>query len=65
MPAELTDEMTEEGATKFEDIEGGGIGEGEGVKDVSNQIESEDQVPILFTCCTSNSNFLFNLETTK
>jgi len=33
-----------EGATKFEDIEGGGMGEGEGVKDVSDQIENEDQV---------------------
>jgi hypothetical protein len=33
-----------EGATEFEDIEEGGIGEGEGVKDVSDQIENEDQV---------------------
>lgn len=32
------------GATEFEDIEGGGIGEGEGTKDVSDQIENEDQV---------------------
>jgi len=36
--------MSGEGATEFCDIEGGGIGEGEGVKDVSDQIESEDQV---------------------
>ena len=36
-----------EGATEFEDIEGGGVGEGEGVKDVSDQIESEDQVALL------------------
>ena len=44
LPAELSDELSGDGATKFEDIEGGGIGEGEGVKDVSDQIETEDQV---------------------
>lgn len=33
-----------EGATQFHDNEGGGIGEGEGVKDVSDKIENEDQV---------------------
>lgn len=33
-----------EGATEFHDYEGGGIGEGEGVKDVSDKIENEDQV---------------------
>jgi len=44
VPAELSDETSKDGATKFEDIEGGGIGEGEGVKDVSEQIESEEQV---------------------
>lgn len=44
MPAELSDESSKDGATKFEDIEGGGIGDGEGVKDVSEQIESEEQV---------------------
>lgn len=32
------------GATDFHDYEGGGIGEGEGKKDVSDQIENEDQV---------------------
>eukprot|EP00794_Sanderia_malayensis_P000585 gene585-1245_t len=37
-------EASGEGATEFEDIEGGGIGEGEGMKDVSNQIENEDQL---------------------
>lgn len=36
--------MAGEGATDFEDIEGGGLGQGEGVKDVSDQIENEDQV---------------------
>ena len=36
--------MEGEGATKFEDIEGGGMGEGEGAKDVSDQIETEDQL---------------------
>jgi midasin len=33
-----------EGATEFEDIQGGGLGAGEGAKDVSDQIESEDQL---------------------
>ena len=44
MPAEFSDEAVGEGTTKFEDIEGGGLGDGEGAKDVSEQIESEDQV---------------------
>ena len=44
MPAEYSDQMEGEGATQFKDIEGGGLGEGEGVKDVSDQIETEDQV---------------------
>lgn len=33
-----------EGATEFHDYEGGGIGEGEGSKDISDKIENEDQV---------------------
>lgn len=33
-----------EGATQFHDYEGGGMGEGEGSKDVSDKIENEDQV---------------------
>ncbi|XP_078617566.1 midasin-like [Branchiostoma floridae x Branchiostoma japonicum] len=44
LPAEFSDELGGEGATQFEDIEGGGIGEGEGAKDVSDQIENEDQL---------------------
>ena len=44
LPADMTDEMDGDGATQFEDIEGGGMGEGEGAKDVSDQIETEDQV---------------------
>lgn len=44
IPPEFSDELEGEGATEFKDIEGGGLGEGEGVKDVSDQIESEDQV---------------------
>lgn len=36
-----------EGATEFHDYEGGGIGEGEGSKDVSDKIENEDQVNFL------------------
>ena len=38
------DEMEGEGATSFEDAENCGIGEGEGRKDVSDQIENEEQV---------------------
>ncbi|XP_054617732.1 midasin isoform X2 [Dunckerocampus dactyliophorus] len=38
-----------EGATEFHDYEGGGIGEGEGAKDVSDKIENEDQVEDTFT----------------
>uniref|UniRef100_A0A671LK38 Midasin n=1 Tax=Sinocyclocheilus anshuiensis TaxID=1608454 RepID=A0A671LK38_9TELE len=34
--------------TEFHDYEGGGIGEGEGVKDVSDKIENEDQVEDTF-----------------
>lgn len=41
---EFEDEVAGEGVIDFEDIEGGGFGEGEGVKDVSDQIENEDQV---------------------
>ncbi|KAH9525003.1 AAA ATPase midasin [Bulinus truncatus] len=44
LPPELSDEKGGEGATEFKDIEGGGLGEGEGAKDVSDQIESEDQL---------------------
>lgn len=44
MPQELTGGGDGEGATEFHDYEGGGIGEGEGVKDVSDKIENEDQV---------------------
>ena len=44
LPAEYSDEAGDGGATSFEDIEGGGLGEGEGAKDVSEQIESEDQL---------------------
>ncbi|XP_040203696.1 LOW QUALITY PROTEIN: midasin [Rana temporaria] len=44
LPKELIEEAAGEGATEFHDYEGGGIGEGEGVKDVSNKIENEDQV---------------------
>lgn len=37
-------EMSGEGATSFGDAENCGIGEGEGRKDVSDQIENEEQV---------------------
>ncbi|XP_065176268.1 midasin-like [Sycon ciliatum] len=32
------------GAQEFEDLEGTGLGEGQGMKDVSNEIETEDQL---------------------
>ncbi|XP_057678283.1 midasin isoform X2 [Corythoichthys intestinalis] len=37
-----------EGSTEFNDSEGGGIGQGEGSKDVSDTIENEDQVEDTF-----------------
>ncbi|XP_045137299.1 midasin-like isoform X1 [Portunus trituberculatus] len=43
-PQELQDEEGGEGATNFEDSGGTGLGEGEGKKDVSDRIESEDQL---------------------
>ena len=43
LPPEIEEGEGDE-ATEFEDIEGGGIGEGDGMKDVSDQIENEDQV---------------------
>lgn len=46
-----------EGATEFHDYEGGGIGEGEGSKDVSDKIENEDQVISLIPI---NSRSTFN-----
>ncbi|XP_036622954.1 midasin [Trichosurus vulpecula] len=44
LPKELMEESAGEGASEFHDYEGGGIGEGEGLKDVSDQIENEEQV---------------------
>uniref|UniRef100_A0A8B9KTP9 Midasin n=1 Tax=Astyanax mexicanus TaxID=7994 RepID=A0A8B9KTP9_ASTMX len=48
LPQELMGGGDGEGATEFHDYEGGGIGEGEGVKDVSDKIENEDQVEDTF-----------------
>ncbi|GAA6218580.1 midasin [Lates japonicus] len=44
LPQELMAGGDGEGATEFNNCEGGGIGEGEGTKDVSDKIENEDQV---------------------
>ncbi|XP_035472852.1 midasin isoform X2 [Scophthalmus maximus] len=44
LPQELMAGGDGEGSTEFHDYEGGGIGEGEGAKDVSDKIENEDQV---------------------
>ncbi|XP_042318311.1 midasin isoform X2 [Sceloporus undulatus] len=44
LPKELTEDAAGEGGTEFHDYEGGGLGEGEGKKDVSDKIEHEDQV---------------------
>ncbi|XP_034383470.1 midasin isoform X2 [Cyclopterus lumpus] len=44
LPQDLLAGGDGEGATQFHDYEGGGIGEGEGNKDVSDKIENEDQV---------------------
>ncbi|TMS12010.1 hypothetical protein E3U43_016968 [Larimichthys crocea] len=48
LPQELMAGGDGEGATEFHDYEGGGIGEGEGAKDVSDKIENEDQVEDTF-----------------
>jgi hypothetical protein len=42
MPEEVTEEESEDGPTK--PAEGLGLGEGEGEKDVSDRLESEDQL---------------------
>ncbi|MBZ3875424.1 Midasin, partial [Sciurus carolinensis] len=44
LPAEFMEDSAGEGTAEFHDYEGGGIGEGEGMKDVSDQIENEEQV---------------------
>lgn len=44
IPSELQEAAAKLEATKFEDIEDGGFGEGEGTKDVSSKLESEDQL---------------------
>ncbi|XP_055945739.1 midasin-like isoform X2 [Argiope bruennichi] len=44
IPPELQEEAQKSGDTKFEDIESGGLDEGEGVKDISENIETEDQL---------------------
>ncbi|KAM4713456.1 midasin isoform 2-T2 [Anableps anableps] len=48
LPQELMPGGDGEGATDFHDYEGGGIGEGDGTKDVSDKIENEDQVEDTF-----------------
>ncbi|XP_064216909.1 midasin isoform X1 [Aotus nancymaae] len=48
LPKEFREDSAGEGATEFHDYEGGGIGEGEGMKDVSDQIENEEQVEDTF-----------------
>ncbi|KFV78000.1 Midasin, partial [Struthio camelus australis] len=48
LPKELLEDEAGEGATQFHDYEEGGIGDGEGKKDVSDKIESEDQVEDTF-----------------
>ncbi|XP_040596448.1 midasin isoform X2 [Mesocricetus auratus] len=48
LPKELMEDSSGEGSTQFHDYEGGGIGDGEGMKDVSDQIENEEQVEDTF-----------------
>ncbi|XP_042126882.1 midasin [Peromyscus maniculatus bairdii] len=48
LPKELMEDAAGEGATQFHDYEGGGIGDGEGMKDVSDRIENEEQVEDTF-----------------
>lgn len=44
IPEEWREEIGREGAPEFQEIEDGGLGEGEGAKDVSDRIQSEDQL---------------------
>ncbi|GFS38673.1 midasin [Nephila pilipes] len=44
IPPDLKEEAEKASGTKFEDIESGGFDDGEGVKDVSENIETEDQL---------------------
>uniref|UniRef100_UPI00398F5005 midasin isoform X2 n=1 Tax=Pristiophorus japonicus TaxID=55135 RepID=UPI00398F5005 len=48
LPKDLMEDAAGEGSTQFHDNEAGGIGEGEGMKDVSDKIENEDQVEDTF-----------------
>lgn len=57
LPQELMAGGDGEGATEFHDYEGGGIGEGEGTKDVSDKIENEDQVHHLRNNLISSSKY--------
>ena len=50
LPKELMEDSAGEGATQFHDYEGGGIGDGEGMKDVSERIENEEQVCLYSLC---------------
>lgn len=62
LPQELMAGGDGEGATEFHDYEGGGIGEGEGTKDVSDKIENEDQVTTSLECAERffcNVSFIF------
>lgn len=59
LPEEFADEIAGEGSTDFVDIEQGGMGEGEGVKNVSDQIENEDQVN---RCIYEKSNIMLLSE---
>ncbi|XP_037374649.1 midasin [Talpa occidentalis] len=47
LPKEFMEDSAE-GATEFHDYEGGGLGDGEGMKDVSDRIENEEQAEDTF-----------------
>ncbi|XP_012665398.1 midasin [Otolemur garnettii] len=49
LPKEFMEDSAGEGAAEFHDYEGGGIGEGEGMRDVSDQIDNEEQVEDAFS----------------
>lgn len=51
-----------EGATQFHDYEDGGIGDGEGKKDVSDKIESEDQASVWGCSCLNPVKLKRTLE---
>ncbi|XP_078068621.1 midasin [Mustelus asterias] len=65
LPKELMEDAAGEGSTQFHENESGGIGEGEGMKDVSDKIENEDQVEDTFCKDQKKKEDAENMEDVK